>query len=156
MALAELFIESMSFSETTLVEGDIIAMKVYVRNQGQAEATMVSVRCETDDQLIAVKTIPILRPGELDIVVCDWQIPENSRVIKFRAVVDRGLEIPEGDETNNIVEALKAIEERSIGDDVSAGSEISTRTIWVGMIGALLLIVGLFVFFTPDKIRKIE
>ena len=71
MALADLTVESIDFGTDELTQGDVISMRVLVRNQGYAEATMVSVRCQTEDQLIAIATIPIINPGELRAVTCD-------------------------------------------------------------------------------------
>ncbi|RJU91331.1 MAG: hypothetical protein DWC07_01615, partial [Candidatus Poseidoniales archaeon] len=44
MALADLLVESIDFGDSTMTEGAIIEMRVLVRNQGQADATGVSVR----------------------------------------------------------------------------------------------------------------
>ena len=75
MALPDLTVESIDFDRETIQQGDIISMRVLVRNQGQAEATMVSVRRQTDRQLIGVEVVAIIKPGELQSVACDWQVP---------------------------------------------------------------------------------
>ena len=156
MALADLTIEGIDFGTDELVQGDVISMRVLVRNQGQAEATMVSVRCETDDQLIDVQVIPMIQPGELRAVVCDWQIPDDAYVIRFNAVLDRGLEIPEGDEDNNAMEQLVAITEAE-GDAVaSEGGVWNSAAIWVGLILASLGVLGFIAFSMPAKVKKIE
>ena len=113
MALPDLVVESIDFDKETMQQGDIISMRVLVRNQGQAEATMVSVRCQTDQQLIGVEVIPVVQPGELQSVACDWKIPMDATVLRFSAVVDRGLEISEGNESNNIMEQLVTVAEQS-------------------------------------------
>ena len=63
--------------------------------------------------------------------MCDWQVPDDARVLRFSAVVDRGLEIPEGDETNNEIEELVAINERMDGesDDSQGGLAAQTASI---------------------------
>lgn len=157
MALADIFVESMDFGDDEeLVQGEVISMRVLVRNQGHADATLISVRCETEDQLIGLETIPILRPGELGSVTCDWQIPEDAKVLRFSAVLDRGLEIPEGNEENNVLERLMAVTESDSGDDVSSDSAISNQVIWVGMIGIAVGILALIGYLMPSKIKKIE
>ena len=157
MALADIFVESIDFGEDDeLVQGDIISMRVLVRNQGQADATLISVRCETEDQLMSLETIPILRPGELGSVTCDWQIPEDATILRFSAVLDRGLEIPEGDEENNVMERLMVITEAASGDDSSSDSALSNGVLWVGLIGLAAVVLALVGYMMPSKIKKIE
>ena len=156
LALPDLTIESIAFDKEELTQGDIISMRVLVRNQGQADATMVSVRCQSDDQLIDVQTIPIIRPGELQAALCDWQIPPDARVIRFNAVVDRGLEIQEGDENNNILEELVAIEERVEETSDSTEGVFSAQTAMIGAVLVALALLGLIAFLMPPKIKKIQ
>ena len=148
--------ESIDFDKETIQQGDIISMRVLVRNQGQADATMVSVRCQTDDQLIGVETVAIIKPGELQSVSCDWQVPLDVRVVRFSAVVDRGLEIQEGDENNNVLEELVAIEE--VVDDTSDETAgLLNRT--DGMVCRHRYRTGRarpHWFLMPPKIKKIE
>ena len=156
MALPDLFIESIDFGTNTITQGDIVAMRVMVRNQGQAEATFISVRCQNDDQVMGIQSIPVLAPGELGSVTCDWQVPDDAKVIRFSAVVDRGLEIHEGDEPNNGFASLVSIEASTSSDEASSGSDISTATIWMGSVGLLVAVFAIFAYLTPDRIKKIE
>ena len=156
MALPDLTIESIDFGTEDITQGDIISMRVLVRNQGQADATMVSVRCQTDQQLIDVQTIAIIQPGELQSVMCDWQVPDDARVLRFSAVVDRGLEIPEGDETNNEFEELVAINERTDGESDDSQGGFDAQTASIAIVVLAVGILGLIVFFMPPKIKKIE
>ncbi len=157
MALADIFVESIDFGDDEiLVQGDVISMRVLVRNQGQADATLISVRCETEDQLIGLETIPILRPGELGSVTCDWQVPKDSTLVRFTAVLDRGLEIPEGNEENNEMERLMVITEAESGDDASSDSVLSNQVLWVGLIGLVVAALALIGYMMPSKIKKIE
>ena len=156
MALPDLTIESITFDKEELTQGDIISMRVLVRNQGQADATMVSVRCQTEDQLIGVQTIAIIQPGELQSVMCDWQIPLDVRVVRFNAVVDRGLEIQEGDEDNNEMEELVAINEIVEENADSTEGVFSAQSTMVVVILLALGLLGLIAFMMPPKIKKIQ
>ncbi len=156
MALPDLVVESIDFGTDDITQGDLITMRVLVRNQGQADATMVSVRCQTDQQLIDVQTIAIIQPGELQSVRCDWQVPEDARVLRFSAVVDRGLEIPEGDETNNAMEELVAINERADATNDGAEGGVAAGVVSIGIVVIALGILGLIIFMMPPKIKKIE
>jgi hypothetical protein len=79
-------------------------------------------------------------------------------VVQIRAIVDRGLEIDEGDETNN--EAAIAVEiEASAstnGDSSSSSINISDGAFYGLTVFGLLAIVGAFAFFSPAKIKKLE
>jgi hypothetical protein len=156
MALPDLLVESINFDSDEMSQGDVISMRVLVRNQGQAEATMVSVRCQTEQQLIDVQTIPIIQPGELQSIQCDWQVPLDARVLRFSAVVDRGLEIQEGDESNNEMEQLVAINELEVIDEDESAGLLSTQSAWIGIVALALGGLALLVFMMPAKIKKIE
>ena len=156
MALPDLLVESIDFGNDEMQQGDIISMRVLVRNQGQTEATMVSVRCQTDQQLIGVQTIPIIQPGELQSVMCDWQVPLDARVLRFSAVVDRGLEIQEGDETNNEMEKLVAINELEVDVEEESAGLLSSQSAWIGIVAIAMGVLALLVFMMPAKIKKIE
>ena len=156
MALADLVVESIDFGTETITQGDVIAMRVLIRNEGYASASMVSVRCETDDQLMAVTTIAVIEPGELRAVTCDWQVPDDARVLRFSAVVDRGLEIPEGNEENNRMELLMAIDASEAPESTSNADALASTGIWIGFIVVCVGLLGLLAFMMPDKIKKIE
>ena len=155
MALADLTIESIDFGADELTQGEVIAMRVLVRNQGQESAMMVSVRCETGDQLIAVAIIPEIQPGELRAVVCDWQIPQDAKVIRFHAVVDKGLSIPEGNEDNNDLEQLMSITELlDVNNEQETGA--SGQALMIGSIMLSFALLALLIYMMPAKIKKIE
>ena len=158
MALPDLVIEAIDAGDDAIVAGDVAEVRVFVRNNGQADASMISVRCEMNSELISIGTLPILRPGELGSVTCDWGVPEQTGVVQIRAVVDRGLEIDEGDETNN--EAAIAVEIEASpstnGDSSSSSINISDGAFYGLTIFGLLAIVGAFAFLSPAKIKKLE
>ena len=157
MALPDLVIESIDKGNSETTAGGIGAFRVLVRNNGQADASMISVRCEMNTELIAIATIPLLEPGELGEVTCDWAIPEEPGTVQIRAMVDRGLEIDEGDETNN--EAVLAVEispKESIEDSSSSGIEIGDGAFYGLTVLGLVAIVGAFVMLAPAKIKKLD
>jgi hypothetical protein len=77
-------------------------------------------------------------------------------------VVDRGTEIDETNEENNAAELVIGIAPPEAGtpSDGAGGSQegtgLSQTTIWIGTVGALLLMLTLFGLLAPSKIRKIE
>ncbi|MEJ6562671.1 MAG: CARDB domain-containing protein [Euryarchaeota archaeon] len=157
MALPDLLIESIDAGDDTAEAGDVTAIRVFVRNNGQADASLISVRCEMNTELVDIGILPILKPGELGVVTCDWAVPEETGMVQFRAVVDRGLEIDEGDETNN--EAIVAVDIRpssSTSDQASSGLQVSDGVFYGLSVLGLLAIIGLFGYLAPAKIKKLE
>lgn len=155
-ALPDLLVESMDFGEEDLQQGESMSMRVLVRNQGPAEAMSVSVRCQTDEQLIAVHTIPLIEPGGLQAIVCDWQVPVGVSVLRFSAVVDRGLQIPEGNEANNKLEQLVAVAEPRQGEQDGAEGIFTSEFSQVGAVVLGIGILGIILYMMPAKIKKIE
>jgi hypothetical protein len=157
LSLPDLIVEEIDVGSEPIRAGDILSIRVFVRNIGQAEATMISVRCEANSQLIDYDTIPLLQPGSVAYVTFDWQVPENSTQKQLRAVIDRSSEISEGDEDNNDAQIAVSIEASLDNDDTSSDSDrISEGMFWGLTVVALLAIIGAFVFLTPPKIKKLQ
>lgn len=157
MALPDLVVESIDVGDGTAVAGDVAAIRVFVRNNGQADASLISVRCEVNTELMAIGTLPILKPGELGVVTCDWSVPEETGLVQIRAVVDRGLEIDEGDETNNEATVVVEIQpSSSTTDKASSAMEVSDGLFYGLSVVGLIAIIGLFGYLAPAKIKKLE
>ena len=153
----DLTIESIDIGDDIIREGDLIGVRVYVRNNGRTNANLISVRCDADNVLIAIpQPISFLEPGELGVVTCDWLVPEADGVVVITAVVDRGLEIDESDESNNEAEVIVTIDEAIIEQPASSDLQVSAATMKVLTMASLIAIIGLFALFAPSKIRKIE
>lgn len=157
LALPDLFVEEIDLGTDIVRSGDIISIRVLVRNIGQAEASLISVRCEANSELIDFETLPLLQPGTVAYVTCDWQVPADREQVQIRAIIDRGLEIREGQEDNNegllavaIEPALSSLDEHSNSNAVSDGM------FWGLTAVAILVISCLFVFLTPAKIKKLK
>jgi subtilase family serine protease len=156
-ALPDLIIEEIRTDNLNPVPGDILAIKVMVRNSGQVKAEMISVRCLVDDSTIDIGTIPILHPGELGSVSCDMQVPQDDSVIRLSAIVDIGEEIDEKIEDNNEGELILAIgsTDIAINDDVESFT-LPSAVAWGSTIAVVLLIITLFAFFAPSKIKRLD
>ena len=161
-ALPDLSIEELRLNKENVRADDIVEIKVMVRNSGQVSATMIGVRCLVDGSTIGTGTIPVLQPGELGTITCDWQVPQDDTSALVEVVVDRGTEIDESNEENNAAELVIGIapsEDEGPGDDTGSsqdGDGLSQTTIWLGTAGVLLLMLAIFGLLAPSKIRKIE
>lgn len=161
-ALPDLSIEELRLNKDTVRADDIVEIKVMVRNSGQVSATMIGVRCLVDGSTIGTGIIPVLQPGELGTITCDWQVPQDDTSALVEVVVDRGTEIDETNEENNAAELIIGIapsEDGTPSDDTGSSqgeTGLSQTIIWIGTGGALLLMLALFGLLAPSKIRKIE
>ena len=72
------------------------------------------------------------------------------------AVVDGGEVIDERNESNNDREASLTLVQPASSEDQDVDAGISTTTIYVGSLIALVLIVAGFTLLAPAKIRKYE
>ncbi|MDA0925638.1 MAG: hypothetical protein O3C36_03245 [archaeon] len=156
MALPDLFFESMDLGDEDLTQGDVVSLRLLIRNDGQADASMVSVRCQANDQLIGVQTIPLIQPGELRAVTCEWQIPNDVEVVRFSAIIDRGFEIPEGNEDNNGIESLVAIKQAQEDGASSQDKGGMSGILGLGLVILSVGLIALLAYFMPAKVKKIE
>ncbi len=155
--LPDLIIEEIRSSIMNPSAGDILDIKVMVRNSGQVKAELISVRCLVDDSTVGIGIIPILNPGELGSISCNVQVPQGDSVIRLSAIVDIGEEIDEKIESNNEGELILAIssENTKVTDDVESFT-LPNAVAWGSTIAVILLIITLFALFAPSKIRRID
>ena len=72
-------------------------------------------------------------------------------------MVDRGLEIDEGDETNNEAVIAVEIEAKSVATDSASNNlEISEGMFFGLSLFALVGIIGAFAYFMPAKVKKLQ
>jgi len=160
MALPDIYVESVEISDSAdhVEAGDVVEVVGWIRNQGQADADFISIRCLADGKLFDVAIIDLVAPGQLRRVVCDWQVPTNDDVVLLTIVLDHGLTIRESDESNNNATKVISIVEPEItatgSDSVSAG--LTNEVKISAAVGLILALIAAFFIFAPKGIRKIE
>jgi hypothetical protein len=146
-----------TFVELTEIElGSYVTARVYVANDGFVNAEMVTIRCTVNGVVGDIATITTLEPGAMSIATCEFQAPVEGQLIRVDAIVDGGELIDEGDETNNEGSKNLVLIESSVVAEVNSDEALSTTTIWIISIIALVVIIGGFTFLAPAKIRKYE
>ena len=146
-----------TFVELTEIElGSYVTARIYVENDGFVNAEMVTIRCTVNGVVGDIATITTLEPGAMSIATCEFQAPVEGQLIRVDAIVDGGELIDEGDETNNEGSKNLVLIESSVVADVNSDEALSTTTIWIISIIALVVIIGGFTFLAPAKIRKYE
>ena len=154
LTLAELSIEQIMITQESVREGDLVGVRVYVRNSGQQEASGISVRCQNGNNLISIRSISILQPGELGGVTCDWLVSQSG-LNTISVEVDRANEVSEGDENNNIQSvSVEVLDSNS--DKTSSIESIESTTVWIATFIGLAIIIGLFTVLAPGKIKKLD
>ena len=153
LTLAELFIEEIVVDSTDITEGDVVPVKIYVRNSGNSEATLISIRCQSGSTLVGVMSIPMLQSGELGIVTCDWKPTENGQQT-LSVELDRTNQILESDEDNNF-DSVTIDVAKFTAEESSSDTFISTSMLWIITLIVVALIVVLFSAFAPGKIKKL-
>lgn len=146
-----------TFVELTEIElGSYVTARIYVENDGFVNAEMVTIRCTVNGVVGDIATITTLEPGAMSIATCEFQAPVEGQLIRVDAIVDGGELIDEGDETNNEGSKNLVLIESSVVAEVNSDEALSTTTIWIISIIALVVIIGGFTFLAPAKIRKYE
>ena len=154
LTLAELSIEQIVFTPESVREGDLVGVRVFVRNSGQQEASSISIRCQNGNNLISIRSISILQPGELGGVTCDWLVSQSG-LNTISVEVDRANEVSEGDESNNIQSvSVEVLDSNS--DKTSSSDSIEATTVWIATFIGLAIIIGLFTVLAPSKIKKLD
>ena len=153
LTLAELFIEEIVVDKSEVTEGDVVPVKIYIRNSGNSEATLISIRCQTGSTLVGIMSIPMLQSNELGMVTCDWKTTENGPQT-LSVEIDRTNQILESDEENNFASVTIDVSKYT-AEDSSSDTIISTSMLWIITVIVVALIVVLFSAFAPGKIKKL-
>ena len=120
---------------------------------------MIGVRCSADGQSFGSGTIQMLSPGQMGSVICDMQAPDGDDSLIIEAEVDRGTNVDEVDETNNVESktiAIGAPLQDTTSTEEDESFEIGQGTVYIIAGVVLLMIIALFGFFAPPKIKKLE
>ena len=90
------------------------------------------------------------------VAECSFQAPIEGEFLVLDVIVDGGQVIDERNESNNEMGASLALNQPQKSEQEEPGSGISTTTIYVGSLIALILIIAGFRLLAPAKIRKYE
>ena len=146
-----------TFVELTEIEhGAYVTTRVYVANDGFVNAEMVTIRCTVNGMVSDIATITTLVPGAMSIATCEFQAPFEGQLLRIDAIVDGGEVIDEGDETNNEGTKNLILTEAAVTDNINSDEGLSTTTVWIISILALIVIIGGFTLFAPASIKKYD
>jgi hypothetical protein len=140
-------------SVTNLVDGDIIEIHAYIRNEGRGGADAVDVKCRVDGILVGAVMIDHIESGGLGAAICDAQVVKDGETLTIEVSADGTGSIAETSESNNdrtvILDVSESEDERvGIIDSLDRGPALAF--IFVGVV--LISLTALY--FSPNRVRK--
>ena len=157
-AKPDLLIESIDvrrdgLSVSELVDGDVIEIYAYVRNEGRGLADAVNVKCTVGSILVGVVMVESIPSGGLGVAVCDAQVSGPDDALAIEVVADSTASIDETSENNNDRLITMIVSERgadpgSIIDSFDRGPAVVFLSI------GIILIALTALYFSPSKVRK--
>ena len=131
-------------------EGDVVQLKIYVRNEGRGVANAVDVRCWVDGLLVGSTIVDSVAPGGLSIATCDTQIITSGDIV-IMGLVDGTASIEESNEINNEFQILV----NSQGRDTGTGKDSTDRGPAIIFLSIGLIAISIAALqFGPGRIRK--
>ncbi|MBS72231.1 MAG: hypothetical protein CMO20_04685 [Thermoplasmata archaeon] len=154
----DLIIEQIEFNEEEVIVGELVEIKVWVRNQGLSSASLVSIRCYDGQLLVDSANITYVDQGGLSSTSCFWQLPTEAKNSTFRVLVDPTFDIYEISENNNEYTTTINILPLELIDESNESINNSEPILPIGTIWALagLLVMAAIIAMQlgPSKIRR--
>ena len=150
--------------ESSVTEGNDIAIDVFVRNSGNSIAQPVTIRCSVNGQTIGTPQIAMISPGGLETASCDeWnRLDIQSGEVTLEIEIDWTDEVDETNEVNNLWSTTITVQDRNTESSDSSNNEQSNSfldeynsVLWVSVIVLGLLTLLVFMY-GPNQIRKVE
>ena len=140
-------------SVSNLVDGDIIEIHAYIRNEGRGGADAVDVKCRVDGILVGAIMIDHIESGGLGAAVCDAQVVRDGETLTIEVSADGTGSIAETSESNNdrtvILDVSESEDEGGgIIDSLDRGSALAFISVGVVLISLTAL------YFSPNRVRK--
>ena len=140
-------------SVTNLVDGDIIEIHAYIRNEGRGGADAVDVKCRVDGILVGAIMIDHIESGGLGAAVCDAQVVRDGETLTIEVSADGTGSIAETSESNNDRTVILDVSEGedgggSIIDSLDRGPALVFISVGVVLISFTAL------YFSPNRVRK--
>jgi len=109
-------------SQTEFIQGDVIEIAGFVRNEGRGSASDIQFQCTANGLLVDSGTIQEISPGELKIAVCDTQLIDSSNALPISLEIDSTNSIDEVSEENNAISVQIIVESPDSGSGDSGNS----------------------------------
>ena len=140
-------------SVTNLVDGDIIEIHAYIRNEGRGGADAVDIKCRVGGILVGAVMIDHIESGGLGAAVCDAQIARDGGTLTIEVSADGTGSIAETSESNNNRTVVLDVSESEDGgggiiDTLDRGSTLVFISVGVVLISLTAL------YFSPSRVRK--
>lgn len=144
-------VESSTGSGSSLKDGDVARISIFVRNQGMGDAFGVEVRCLVDDVFVGTTVIDTVESGGLGEASCDAALSGPGTQL-IRAVADGTNSIQETNEDNNEKSIQVEVSEREPNSNEDSGVDRGPAII-VGSVG-LIAIAITALRLGPGRVKK--
>jgi len=140
-------------SVTNLVDGDVIEIHAYIRNEGRGGADAVDVKCRVGGVLVGAVMIDHIESGGLGAAVCDAQVVRDGETLTIEVVADGTGSIAETSESNNDRTVVLDVAE---SDDEGGGilDSIDRGPAFLFISVGVILISLTALYFSPSRVHK--
>ncbi|MFW9881695.1 MAG: CARDB domain-containing protein, partial [Candidatus Thorarchaeota archaeon] len=107
IAAYDLVIEKISFSKTEITEGESVTISIEINNQGDANATNITVKFYDGNKEIGTKSVDEIRPGDSEKLSMSYQPSVGDHSIKVIISSDNENLLEFDTENNDISKSLK-------------------------------------------------
>jgi len=139
--------------------GDIIEINVIVENAGSVDATFISVRCYSGQELIGNQTLAIVYAYQTTQMTFDWEISgAHGTSIELRVVVDSTDSITESDEENNelaIQLQISQQDEKSSTTLEAVSNLLPNASLGISLLIAIGIVAAVFLL-GPSRIQRAQ
>ena len=140
-------------SVTNLVDGDIIEIHAYIRNEGRGGADAVDIKCRVEGVLVGAVMIDRIESGGLGVAVCDAQVARDGGTVTIEVVADGTGSIAETSENNNDrIVVLDVAESEDEGGGIMDSIDRGPALLFISV--GVILISHTALYFIPSRVRK--
>ena len=140
-------------SVTNLVDGDIIEIHAYIRNEGRGGADAVDIKCRVDGVLVGAVMIDYIESGGLGAAVCDAQVARDGGTLTIEVSADGTGSIAETSESNNNRTVVLDVSESKDGEgDIIDTLDSRSALVFISVGVVLISLTALY--FSPSRVRK--
>ena len=140
-------------SVTNLVDGDIIEIHAYIRNEGRGGADAVDIKCRVEGVLVGAVMIDRIESGGLGVAVCDAQVARDGGTVTIEVVADGTGSIAETSENNNDrIVVLDVAESEDEGGGIMDSIDRGPALLFISV--GVILISLTALYFSPSRVRK--
>jgi len=124
----------------SFVIGDVVEIVGFIRNEGRGDAYNVVFHCMVDGVLIGEERLDSIGPGELKMVICDFQLDRIGEQLAISSEIDATDSVEETVEGNNVISVSIRVEGRDLAPSSGTLDTAVTISSILVIFGSIFLI----------------